>query len=223
VVFFKQHWLFQLLYSQVRLFFRKSIDVKQDSPPPFGDKVKSWLKRLALVTGIFTAGFGTGRYTYTPPPPSVARIIDGDTVVLTNDKEIRVFGIDAPEKGQPFYAEAQARLRQLVKDKTPGQDLDVSSKGRNYGRQVAILWVQDTDIGAIMVKEGLAFSELKYGKDIYRAEEKEANQAKRGVWTLPNGGVRPWDFRANKGNGKAQKVSVFIENPLKVRLPVFRV
>lgn len=182
-----------------------------ETKQPLLSKIKGGLRKLAIAAGIFTAGFGTGRYTYTPPPPYVERIIDGDTFVLNNDKEIRVFGIDAPEKGQPFYEAAQARLRQLLKGKTPGEDLDVQSKSSSFGRQVAILWVNDKDIGAIMVKEGLAFSELKYGKDKYRSEENEAIQAKRGVWTLPNGGERPWDFRAKKGKNVS---GLMEENPL---------
>jgi endonuclease YncB( thermonuclease family) len=185
---------------------------RADTNASLGSTVKRWLKKLAIATGLFTVGFGTGRYTYTPPAPYVERIIDGDTFILNNDKEIRVFGIDAPEKGQPFYEEAQARLRQLLKGKTPGEDLDVKSKSSSFGRQVAILEVNDKDIGAIMVKEGLAFSELKYGKDKYRSEEDEAIKAKRGVWTLPNGGERPWDFRAKKG----KKVSWMMKNPLEL-------
>jgi len=202
----------EIQFASETLSIPSQPSMSEEKKQPLLSKIQGVLRKLAIAAGIFTVGFGTGRYTYTPPPPSVARIIDGDTFVLSNDKEIRVFGIDAPEKGQPFYEEAQARLRQLVKGKTPGEDLDVKSKSSSFGRQVAILEVNDKDIGAIMVKEGLAFSELKYGKDKYRLEEDEAINAKRGVWTLPNGGERPWDFRVKKG----KKVSWLMENPLEL-------
>ncbi len=88
------------------------------------------------------------------------------------------------------------------------------SKSSSFGRQVALLEVNHKDIGALMVKEGLAFSELKYGKDKYRAEEDEAKKAGRGIWTQPNGGERPWDFRAKRGNAKRGKTVSLLDMPM---------
>jgi len=37
----------------------------------------------------------------------VTRVIDGDTVVLENGEHVRYIGIDTPERGRPYYAEAK--------------------------------------------------------------------------------------------------------------------
>jgi endonuclease YncB( thermonuclease family) len=49
------------------------------------------------------------------PAIPVHRVIDGDTFVSVN-ATIRLFGVDTPERGEPCYEEATARLKELAGD-----------------------------------------------------------------------------------------------------------
>jgi endonuclease YncB( thermonuclease family) len=78
------------------------------------------------------------------PKPSKARssVADGDLItVLVSNKEqnrIRLAGIDAPGKGQPFGNASRKKLRELV----AGKDVRVEfEKYDRYGRLVEKVWV----------------------------------------------------------------------------------
>ena len=68
----------------------------------------------------------------------VVGVADGDTVtVLDSDRtqhRVRVAGIDAPEKGQPFGQKAKQRMSDLVFDKEVRVEGD---KRDRYGRLLA--------------------------------------------------------------------------------------
>lgn len=72
---------------------------------------------------------------------------------------------------------ARTRARQLAAN---GARCTVSSTDR-YRRNVATCTVNGRDLGAILVREGLATSETNYG-DPYRREETAARRARLGVW-----------------------------------------
>lgn len=56
----------------------------------------------------------------------------------------------------------------------------VQSRDR-YRRIVTTCTVNGRDLGAILVREGLAISETNYG-DPYRREENQARERGRGMW-----------------------------------------
>ena len=68
---------------------------------------RSTLPTLALLLAL--AGSAA-----TAASPRVARILDGDTVVLTSGERVRYLGINAPEAGERYAAEATARNAALV-------------------------------------------------------------------------------------------------------------
>ena len=76
----------------------------------------------------------------------VVRVADGDTVtILDADKtqhKVRVAGIDAPEKAQPFGQRAKQRMSTLVFAKEVRLEGD---KRDRYGRTVAKVWVSPPD------------------------------------------------------------------------------
>ncbi|MBL4918240.1 thermonuclease family protein [Szabonella alba] len=120
-----------------------------------------------------------------PALDGVARVVDGDTLVLAGER-LRLFGIDAPEKGQRCDPSgrnwacgdwAAARLRALV---TGGLRCEALDRDR-YGRTVARCHAGDLDIGAEMVRTGAATAYRRYSTD-YIAQEAEAKSALRGLW-----------------------------------------
>lgn len=43
------------------------------------------------------------------------RMLDGDTLLLTDGTTVQIWGIDAPEKGQPYADKARACLEKITK------------------------------------------------------------------------------------------------------------
>ncbi len=128
----------------------------------------------------------------------VVSIADGDTfTLLTADKQqirIRLAEIDTPESGQPYGNRAKQALSQLVFGKeirVEVQDID------RYGRTVGRPYVGDIDVCAELVESGYAWAYRQYLRDPKLLElEKEAQEAKRGLWGLPEyERVAPWDWR----------------------------
>ena len=119
---------------------------------------------------------------------------DGDTFKLPdNETRVRLWGIDAPEKGQAYADEARDRLKELCEGKAVR--LEIKDTDR-YGRKTAIVWKGKTNINLQLVKEGLAWHYAYYAPDAkdLAAAEKTARKARKGLWKDKNP-VKPYDFR----------------------------
>lgn len=128
---------------------------------------------------------------------TVVNISDGDTITLLDAEKhthkVRLAAIDAPEKTQPFSDAAKQRLTELVGNRP----VVVKTETRDrYGREIGRVFVL-VEVNELLVREGLAFHYVHYNPDdtVIAAAETFARKNKLGVWTLPNGGQRPWDFR----------------------------
>ncbi len=117
----------------------------------------------------------------------VARVIDGDTVVLGTGEHLRYVGINTPEMNplQPFAREATEANRKLVEGKTVRLEKDVSETDR-YGRLLRYVWVDNTMVNLELVRQGLAEAsayppDVRY-RAIFEAAEAEARLARRGMW-----------------------------------------
>ncbi len=112
-----------------------------------------------------------------------AGVSDGDSLRF-GDERVRLIGIDAPELAQTCTDSAgqswacgrvaRQRLVQLV----AGGNLECRySKRDRYDRALAVCRVDEKDIGAILVSEGLAVS-----YNDYPSEEAIARRQKLGMW-----------------------------------------
>jgi endonuclease YncB( thermonuclease family) len=63
--------------------------------------------------------------------------------------------------------------------------------GDRYGRTVATCTVAGQDIGAAMVRQGWALDVERYSSGRYAAEQLDAEQAQRGLWS--GSFVPPWE------------------------------
>lgn len=86
---------------------------------------------------------------------TVARVIDGDTIVLADGTRVRYIGIDTPERGEVGYKEATEANRKLVEDKKVRLEYDVNRTDR-YGRTLAYVYVNGTFVNAWLLENGLA-------------------------------------------------------------------
>jgi endonuclease YncB( thermonuclease family) len=149
----------------------------------------------------------------------VVGVTDGDTVTVLDaanaQHKVRLAGIDAPEKGQPFGERSKENLSRLVF----GRDARVDwHKKDRYGRLVGTVWVASPDVscgrktdcpktldaGMAQLTVGLAWHYKKYAHEQepqqrgqYAFAEEEARVKRAGLWRDPNP-VPPWDWRSAK-------------------------
>lgn len=116
----------------------------------------------------------------------VVRVIDGDTLDLGGGR-VRLFGIDAPESGQPCDRQGQAWdcgafARRALQGLVKKGEITCSVEDRDrYGRAVATCHVGGRDINAAMVEQGAALAYTRYS-DRYAEVEAAARAAERGLW-----------------------------------------
>jgi len=145
------------------------------------------------------------------PEPSlpvwrVVSVHDGDTLRAIDEgkveQRIRLAGIDAPERGQPFGNVARDRLAALTMGKAVAVDVEDVDR---YGRTVARLEVDGLEVCRQMVADGLAWHFTRYSDDErLAAAEREARAARRGLWRDP-AAVAPWEWRASERERKKVK------------------
>lgn len=156
---------------------------------------------LVLLLLLLGATFLVQERSHPNLSGQIVGIADGDTLtLLTADKQqvkIRLYGIDAPEKGQPYGKQARAALSALAFGKE-GRALPVDRD--KYGRVVAWLFIGDTNVNAELVKQGAAWVYRRYTQDATLLQrEREARQDRRGLWALPEAQrVPPWVWREER-------------------------
>lgn len=127
--------------------------------------------------------------------PAVAQtVVDGDTIKL-NGTTWRLWGIDAPASRQwcgryPAGARATEMLDQLMR----GKSIDGEDRGTDqYGRTIGLCRANGDDLGATMVRLGMAWAFVRYSRD-YVEQEAKARANKLGVHAHPC--VPAWEWRA---------------------------
>lgn len=127
----------------------------------------------------------------------VISIIDGDTydVLIQDNKTIRVRmeGIDAPEKGMPFYQKSKKYLSDLCL----GKQITIKITGvDNHDRLLAYSFLEDgKELSHEMIKAGFAWHFKKYNSNSELSElEFEAKTLKKGLWIDKNP-MAPWENR----------------------------
>lgn len=128
-------------------------------------------------------------------------VSDGDTITLLIDgqtEKIRLYGIDCPEKNQPFGQ----RAKQLAGNLVFGKDVTFERVGTDrYGRTIGWVYVEGKSLNEEMIRAGLAWHYKQYSSDSNLAVlEREAQQEKMGLWVDPQP-VPPWEFRRAKRGG----------------------
>lgn len=132
----------------------------------------------------------------------IVGVSDGDTVTLLDaayrQHKIRLAGIDAPEKSQPFGQ----RSKEHLSNRVFGQQVTVEgSKTDRYGRLVGKVIVSGTDVNLMQLRIGMAWHYKAYEKEQtpadrhqYAETERAARHQRVGLWRDTNPHA-PWDFR----------------------------
>ncbi|MBF6597964.1 MAG: thermonuclease family protein [Fermentimonas sp.] len=129
---------------------------------------------------------------------TVVKVVDGDTfdAVTQDGIEIRyrIHGIDAPERKQDYTTKSKDKLSELIFGKSVG--IKVQKKRDGYGRPIVYVRTAEyNDVGAEMLRSGLAWHSKKYdNSELYDELEKEARRDRRGMWDA-NNPIPPWEYR----------------------------
>lgn len=135
----------------------------------------------------------------------VVGISDGDTVTVLDSAKaqhkIRLSGIDAPEKHQPFGKASKEFLSARIFNR----EVEVEyGKSDRYGRLVGRITVGGIDANLELVKAGMAWHYKAYEKEqqpedrlAYARAEEAARFQKIGIWCDADP-TPPWEFRRDK-------------------------
>lgn len=149
------------------------------------------MKEIRLILFFLALGLLGSAQTY---HGTVLRVVDGDTFVFQTEDgsfRVRLQGIDAPEKDQPFGKESTAFLSQFL-----DRDAIVEHYGVDqYGRILGTLIVDSININLLSLKNGCSWHFKRYSKDIeFSDEEVYARTNRLGLWKLDNP-IPPWEWR----------------------------
>lgn len=148
--------------------------------------------------------------------------LDGDTLQIGLVR-VRLYGVDAfeaeqrcgpnPNEATRCGAAASHAMARLV---ATGETICAPRDVDAYGRLVAVCRVGATDLGATLVREGLALAFRRYALD-YVPDENAARLARVGAWAA--GFVAPEDYRAggNSGTATAQRVTAVDQSRCTIR------
>lgn len=136
---------------------------------------------------------------------NVVGIADGDTITVLDaakvQHKIRLTGIDAPEKKQPFGNRSKQSLSDMVFNEIVTVETD---KRDRYGRELGKVQARDKDVNLEQVRAGMAWHYKAYertqsatDRQAYADAENEAKAAKRGLWAEPEP-TPPWEWRHPK-------------------------
>lgn len=126
----------------------------------------------------------------------VARVTDGDTLVLEDGERVRLIGVDTPETVHPskgvqyFGKEATAFTRGLVLGKRVRIDYDPANAHLGhkdkYRRTLAYVFLPDGSLlNAEIIRQGYGFAYTRFPfqrLEEFRRYEREAWEARRGLW-----------------------------------------
>ena len=126
----------------------------------------------------------------------VKHVIDGDTIVLTDRRKIRLIGIDTPETGhdgrasEPGADRARDFLARMLPVNTSVKLVYDQQHTDRYGRTLAHLFLpDDSNVQAILLRNGLALPltippNLQF-TTCYRRQTEAARGERKGLWALP--------------------------------------
>jgi endonuclease YncB( thermonuclease family) len=156
------------------------------------------MRLLLLAIAVLAAPLGAAETLI----GRVVGIADGDTLTvldsLNQQHKVRLNGIDAPEKAQPFGNVSKQNLSRLAFNRVVVADCP---KVDRYGRQVCLVRVDGIDVGLAQIEAGLAWWYRKYAREqsvqdraTYAEVERKAREEKRGLWQ-DREPVSPWKWR----------------------------
>lgn len=153
------------------------------------------MTRLLIFVSLFETVGACGGEPAAPddrcgsPEGVVARVIDGDTVVLADGRRVRYLLMDSPEMStdpvECFAPEATAQNRSLVQGQSVRLEYDAECED-SYDRLLAYVYVGDRMINEVLVERGFGRVLLIAPNGRYEGRMRDAEllaqQAGAGIW-----------------------------------------
>lgn len=155
---------------------------------------------LLLLLALVACTPGDGGYSEADGDGVTAvKVFDGDSLIVSDAAgrqiEVRLYGIDAPERGQAYSNKAKQALQGLLGRHALRMEIVEIDR---YGRTVAVLYRANggDSINSEMVGRGFAWVYRRYNKDAAMlALEDRARQDRAGLWADRDTPVAPWNWR----------------------------
>ncbi|HWS11592.1 MAG TPA: thermonuclease family protein [Rhodocyclaceae bacterium] len=151
---------------------------------------------LLLLSAAAGAEAVEGRVTWVDDGDSFVMILDGG-----REARVRIAGIDAPERRQPYSRVARRHLEEMVKDR---RVTVAAYKTDVYDRLVGPVRANGRDVGLAQIEAGLAWHDVRRLAEqpadearTYAGAESAARSARRGLWAW-SAPVPPWEWRARQ-------------------------
>jgi micrococcal nuclease len=169
------------------------------------------MKRLILVLLLFS-----GTLQAQTIRGRVVGVSDGDTIKVSDNVDhtvykIRLYGIDAPEKTQPYGTKSKEALSDRIRLANDQVTVQVVNRDR-YGRLVAVVYpchwngmLGDCELTSSLNEDqvlyGWAWAYIGYLKkkdrEKYQLVENIAKSTQAGLWAMKNP-TPPWNYRRAK-------------------------
>lgn len=128
--------------------------------------------------------------------------------MLTKDKaqvNVRLYGIDCPEKTQDFGTKA----KQFTADIVFGKKVEIEPIDQDrYGRTVGMLTVDGVNVNEAILKAGYAWLYTRYCRKSFCSDwqkvQELAQAGQIGLWSDPNP-TPPWEYRRGSKSGATKK------------------
>ena len=195
-------------------------DLPPPAPPlPSRSSRLHFFRLLLCASALFVLAAGVGAAEL---HGKVVGVSDGDTITVLDDlrtpHKVRLAGIDAPEKSQPYGTQAKEHLSALVF----GKPVTVTwHKQDRYRRVIGLVRLavpgacgrpdcaSVDDVGLAQIESGLAWHYKQYqseqtlqDRQRYAGAELEARARREGLWKDAHP-VPPWEFRSSHRAGIA--------------------
>lgn len=200
--------------------------------------MKRWYLKYLLIFSALLAIAGCAQPSASTDQPSggsqnvsssahlvtakVDKVVDGDTIDVDykgKKTAVRMLLVDTPETHhpklgvQPYGPEASRFTHHLLDGKTAQLELGKNGGHDKYGRLLAYVYIGGKSVEEALLSRGLARvayvfpPNTKYVSE-YRAVQKQAQEKKRGVWSVKGyateSGFRPEVMKGTKAYAEAE-------------------
>ncbi len=153
----------------------------------------------------------------------VVRVVDGDSLVVRDrgrDREVRLYGIDAPEWNQPYGREARDHM---LSYRWKVVECEIMTPKDRYGREICILRYGGKCINEELVRLGLAWvwpwsCKAKEVCSRWSAAQDDAIRNRRGLWRDGNP-EPPWEYRQRPAESSQAVPKVSPKAPVRRSAP----
>ena len=163
-----------------------------------GETVRKYLAGFFIVLLAVVGSMGSMESNLSSGPEmqdglvEVTRVVDGDTIIISGERKVRLLGINAPESGDCFYEESRNALTQLIEGEYVDLKKDISGMD-NFGRLLRYVslpsgseYTDDIFVNQYLLREGYADIEPASQDRVYRSlltsARNRAIMDRNGMW-----------------------------------------